>query len=108
MADGDGKGETKLGVGKLGSDPEIPTKLSDPALQATLPPAESDAIGTTAPAPLEGRVESLVLVDRAHYDVLDEFGRGGLGRVLRARDRRTGRIVAVKEALRATPSLLAR
>jgi WD40 repeat protein/tRNA A-37 threonylcarbamoyl transferase component Bud32 len=80
--------------------------VSDPAMKATMLP-ESDA-AATGRAPLEGRVESLGLVDRAHYDVLGEFGRGGLGRVLRARDRRTGRIVAVKEALRATPGLLAR
>ena len=124
MAEGDGK--TQVGVGKLGSDAEIKpepvdaeTKLSDPAIKATLlGPAVSDpaikptqlpeSAGTTGRAPLDGRVDTLALVDKSHYDVLDEFGRGGLGRVLRARDRRTGRIVAVKEALRATPGLLAR
>ncbi|MBV8756677.1 MAG: protein kinase [Deltaproteobacteria bacterium] len=134
MAEGDGKGGTQIGVGKLGSDaairpeppapepPEPVTKLSDPAINATLlGPAVSDpaikptmlpesgaSAGTTARAPLDGRVETLAIVDKGYYDVQGEFGRGGLGRVLRARDRRTGRIVAVKEALRATPGLLAR
>jgi len=109
-----GTARTQIGVGKLGSDPAIEpnvaadepvTKASDPALQKTLQPPSD---GTTGRVPLEGGVESLIVVDRAHYEVQGEFGRGGLGRVLRARDRRTGRIVAIKEALRATPGLLAR
>src|SRR5439155_24973234 len=32
----------------------------------------------------------------AHYDVGDEVARGGLGRILRAHDRRLGRQVAIK------------
>jgi eukaryotic-like serine/threonine-protein kinase len=36
----------------------------------------------------------------ARYELLAEHGRGGLGRVVRARDRRLGRLVAVKELLR--------
>jgi len=95
------------------SDPAIkPTllgpALSDPAIKPTMLPEPGASAGTTGRAPLDGRVDTLAVVDKSYYDVLDEFGRGGLGRVLRARDRRTGRIVAVKEALRATPGLLAR
>ncbi|MBK9035334.1 MAG: serine/threonine protein kinase [Myxococcales bacterium] len=44
------------------------------------------------PAPLQFR-------DPARYDVLGEHGRGGLGRVFRARDREMGRDVALKELL---------
>lgn len=34
-----------------------------------------------------------------HYELLDELGRGAMGRVLRARDRATGEVVAVKSLL---------
>lgn len=34
-----------------------------------------------------------------HYDLLDEIGRGGMGVIYRARDRRNGRIVAIKRLL---------
>jgi WD40 repeat protein/tRNA A-37 threonylcarbamoyl transferase component Bud32 len=42
------------------------------------------------------------------YVRLDEFARGGLGRIVRARDERTGRMVAIKEMLRDTPDAAAR
>ncbi len=41
----------------------------------------------------------LTIVDPAHYKMLGEFARGGLGRIVRARDLRTGRLVAIKEML---------
>ncbi|HEY1554388.1 MAG TPA: protein kinase [Kofleriaceae bacterium] len=91
-------------------DATAPTALPTPDVANAATQAESSVGGTatTGDAPLRGTVDALVVVDRAHYEVLAEFGRGGLGRVLRARDRRTGRIVAIKEALRSSPSLLAR
>jgi eukaryotic-like serine/threonine-protein kinase len=54
-------------------------------------------------APAEAAPAALGTVDRDHYEVLAVHGRGGLGRILRARDRRTGRTVAIKEMLRDTP-----
>jgi WD40 repeat protein len=47
------------------------------------------------PAPLQYR-------DRDRYEIAGEHGRGGLGRVLRARDRELGRTVAIKELLNPT------
>ncbi|MDY0004210.1 MAG: serine/threonine-protein kinase, partial [Polyangia bacterium] len=41
----------------------------------------------------------LVTVPREHYSVGKEFARGGMGKVLAARDRRLGRSVAIKELI---------
>ncbi len=43
--------------------------------------------------------DELPIVDDANYERLEEFARGGLGRIVKAKDRRTGRIVALKEML---------
>jgi WD40 repeat protein/tRNA A-37 threonylcarbamoyl transferase component Bud32 len=47
-------------------------------------------------------------VGRDRFEVLDELARGGLGRVFRARDPRTGRILAIKEVLHPSPDIVAR
>src|SRR5687767_3861403 len=55
---------------------------------------------TIAPAePAPSASNTLPTLDRKRYRVLDEVGRGGLGRILRARDEVLGRPVAVKEML---------
>jgi tetratricopeptide (TPR) repeat protein/tRNA A-37 threonylcarbamoyl transferase component Bud32 len=41
----------------------------------------------------------LVAVDPEHYILTEEIARGGMGRILRARDRRLGRQIAIKENL---------
>jgi len=41
----------------------------------------------------------LVEVDRTHYAITGEIAKGGMGRVLDARDLRLGRDVAIKELL---------
>ncbi len=46
-----------------------------------------------------GATSPLPVIARETYELLGEHGRGGLGRIVRARDRRTGRIVAIKEML---------
>ena len=47
-------------------------------------------------------------VDRDEYEVMGEFARGGLGRIFRALDHRSGRIVAIKEVLRADNDIVVR
>ncbi|MGZ3405066.1 MAG: serine/threonine-protein kinase, partial [Polyangia bacterium] len=49
------------------------------------------------------RTLDLTTVPAENYTVLAEHARGGIGRVLRAEDRRLGRTVAVKELLRDHP-----
>ena len=52
--------------------------------------------------------QELVAVDPQHYVMAHELARGGMGRVLVARDRRLGRLVAIKEVLGTTPDSVAR
>ena len=63
----------------------------------TLEPRVDPAAATLAPA---GPAPSAAPRDDDRYELLAEQGRGGLGRVMRAHDRRLGRLVAVKELLR--------
>ena len=53
-------------------------------------------------------VERLHEVARDEYEVMGEFARGGLGRIFRARDHRSGRVVAIKEVLRADGDIVVR
>jgi eukaryotic-like serine/threonine-protein kinase len=76
--------------------PDSPTRTSS-RLEINGVGAESarpdgPEIDDRLPAPLQYR-------DPGRYEILDEHGRGGLGRVLRARDRELGRTVALKELL---------
>jgi serine/threonine protein kinase/WD40 repeat protein len=53
-------------------------------------------------------IERFTPVDNGRFELLDELARGGLGRVFRARDPRTGRIVAIKEVLRPQQDIILR
>ena len=53
-------------------------------------------------------IEQFGTVSHDRFEVLDELARGGLGRVFRARDPRTNRIVAIKEVLRPQPDIIVR
>jgi len=77
-------------------------RAPDPAL-ATLAVTDADV---PSAAPSATRIahdgSNLPIVSRDVYRIDGEIGRGGMGRVLRARDHRVGRAVAIKEVL--TPS----
>ncbi|HEX9185743.1 MAG TPA: serine/threonine-protein kinase, partial [Vicinamibacteria bacterium] len=68
-------------------------------------PAEAETLGLepqSAPTvekrpAVPGGAVRLPVVSREHYAVAGEHARGGMGRILRALDRRLGRVVAVKE-----------
>ena len=68
----------------------------EPQLEVTL--AEGDRVAPTVATGGPGAdVQSLPFVPRENYAVEGEFARGGMGRILSARDRRLGRAVALKE-----------
>ncbi len=70
---------------------------ADPSKDSTLlaPPALPDPASNPDPPPITG----LPVVDRNLYRIEGEFGKGGIGRILAARDERLGRKVAIKELL---------
>lgn len=91
------------------SEPQAPAPAPTRTLAST--PDERTAADTVpseersaAPPPVEGPS----VVDPAHYLISQEFARGGLGRILRAFDRRLGRQVALKELISRSPNLEAR
>jgi tetratricopeptide (TPR) repeat protein len=78
----------------------MPDGQEKPDLTPTFGPGEllgptvaSDA-KTASPA---ADASELPIVDRGNYAVEGEFARGGMGRILSARDRRLSRVVALKE-----------
>ena len=61
------------------------------------------ALGSTARPLVTTDHVGLSPVDADHYVLGDEIARGGMGRIVHARDRRLGRPVAIKELLHADP-----
>ncbi|HTJ45811.1 MAG TPA: protein kinase [Kofleriaceae bacterium] len=81
----------------------------DPTVESTPKPAKiTGDEPTIAPSPAATDPDALPVVERGHYAVADEVGRGGLGRILRAHDQRLHRTVAVKEMLSRDPAAAAR
>jgi eukaryotic-like serine/threonine-protein kinase len=67
-------------------------------LPDTKPPPAPVSTDATLPAPPAGD-RRLPTADPKQYSVADEVARGGLGRILRARDHKLDRPVAIKELL---------
>jgi len=67
----------------------------DPSATETDP----EHAGRTVPRPPRDAAVALPALDPDAYEVLGEIARGGMGRILRARDRRLDRLVAIKQLL---------
>jgi WD40 repeat protein len=75
-----------------GGDPDRTRSSADQTQASVVGTPRSGAEKARRPAPLQYR-------DPERYEVIAEHGRGGLGRVMRARDKELGRPVAIKEML---------
>src|SRR5687767_14425923 len=74
------------------------TRLPPSGLEATLAPSGAPAPARVVVGQKDDYAE-LAPVDPRHYVVGKELAKGGMGRILIARDRRLGRDVALKELL---------
>ncbi|MFY0572964.1 serine/threonine-protein kinase [Cystobacter fuscus] len=103
----------ETGVSTSGEPAPSETAPADEPLltDASMRERESSGIGeaptlrTLTPTRLERLRPShlLPVVDPAHYALVGELAHGGIGRILRARDLRLGRPVAIKQMLSPTP-----
>jgi WD40 repeat protein/serine/threonine protein kinase len=73
-----------------------PGATAGPTTQGT---ASADPVDPLAAASAVHGAADLPVVAREHYRMISEFARGGLGSIVKARDKRTGRIVAIKQTL---------
>lgn len=95
-------------------DADSPTLPSDPPAvspkEAPVTRSERGDADTRPSDPVgaEREPEELSTIDPTHYLISQEFARGGLGRILRAFDRRLGRQVALKELIDPNPNHEAR
>jgi serine/threonine protein kinase len=91
-------------------DETVSVDASHPdAIRDTHPAAVHASPPETAPSSLSSTDPSVLpAVDEHCYDITGELARGGLGRILRARDRRLDRPVALKQVLDSAPVDVAR
>ncbi|MEO7732866.1 MAG: protein kinase [Kofleriaceae bacterium] len=86
----------------------IPDRTETLVPRPAEPQAEASGADRDAAGSGDGEVDRLAADDPDRYEQVNEHARGGLGRVVRAVDRRLGRTVAVKELLRHDPGNEAR
>ena len=76
---------------------------SDRCRRSARPPCRYRRARSTPALPAAGGTQTdhaeLIAIDASHYVLSHEIARGGMGRIRVARDRRLGRMVAVKEIL---------
>jgi eukaryotic-like serine/threonine-protein kinase len=84
----------------------LPDDASGPSKEAVTGTRTANKSG--APTEIPTSFDGLPVVPRDRYSVLEEVGRGGQGRVIRARDTRLLRTVALKESLHDDPASLTR
>ena len=75
----------------------MPGGTNDPAPTVTHGESLSPTVAAEPDGAHDADASRLPVVGREHYAVEGEFARGGMGRILSARDRRLGRTVALKE-----------
>jgi tetratricopeptide (TPR) repeat protein len=87
-----------------------PTMTADAGTAATLDSgagssSEHGAAATPSPSGAAADYDGLVAIEARHYVRGAQIARGGMGRIVAARDRRLGRTVAIKELIAPTRSL---
>jgi len=118
----DAPGHAAPGDNVLGDPPELESRGSSKTEADESSDHDSTESDSTEPEPAESSKTELDDApkmielprlplperDRARYEVIEEHGRGGFGRVLRVKDLEFGRDVAIKELLHRTPRSEAR
>ncbi len=86
-------------MGAVGGDPRKDAEIETIASGDRVEPTAASGPAGSGPSLVPPDEPTLAEVSADHYRVESEFARGGMGRILLARDRRLGRTVALKELL---------
>ena len=89
-------GESKDKFGKVATV-QLETEPANPAIDATF--TDPGALARPSKVSSASELFPLRMVSEGEFEVVEEFARGGMGRILRARDNRHQREVALKEMI---------
>jgi hypothetical protein len=93
-------------TGTIADDVPGPRAEGPPSPSGTIADDKGGGAAGGPESPRIGDHENVVFPDR--YDIKEEIARGGIGRILRARDLRLDRVVALKELHRDDPAVVER